>query len=113
MRDEQEIYQDISQILLNTSPDDAVKIIVRAKPFPKGDGGEYEFDYIDSTDENSWFDPYDGVVSDLTPLMVELREYYLYQGFTIGLPVWVHCEMTLDLEKMKLSIEFEYDSPES
>lgn len=45
--------------------------------------------------------------------MVELREYYLYQGFTIGLPVWVHCEMTLDLEKMKLSIEFEYDSPES
>lgn len=64
--DEQEIYQDISQILLNTSPDDAVKIIVRAKPFPKGDGGEYEFDYIDSIDENSWFDPM--MVSSATSL---------------------------------------------
>ena len=77
MRDEQNIYQDISQILLNTSPDDAVKVIVRAKLFPEGDGGEYEFDYIDSAGTNDWFDPYDGAVSDLTPLIVELRKYYL------------------------------------
>ncbi|EKN5160247.1 hypothetical protein ABSL26_000350 [Yersinia enterocolitica] len=113
MRDEQNIYQDISQILLNTSPDDAVKVIVRAKLFPEGDGGEYEFDYIDSAGTNNWFDPYDGAVSDLTPLIVELRKYYLEHELTNGLPEWIGCEMTFDLEKMKLSIEFEYDSQES
>ncbi|WON77938.1 hypothetical protein [Serratia sp. UGAL515B_01] len=113
MRDEQKIYQDISQILLNMAPDDSIKVIVRAKPFPEGDGGEYEFDYIDSDNASDWFDPYDGAVSDLTPLIVELREYYLEQGLTNGQPVWGRCEITLDLERMKLNIEFEYGSQES
>jgi hypothetical protein len=106
---EQEIYQNIGQILINAGPDDAKKIIVRAEPFPEGDGCKYEFDYVDPTGKVNWFDPDGRAMRDLTKLIVELRTYYVENNLTNGRPAWHGCEVTLDVERMKLGIEFRYE----
>jgi len=40
---------------------------------------------------------------------VKLRHYYIENNLTNGRPAWHGCEVTLDVEKMKLSIDFRYD----
>lgn len=108
MSSEQEIYQKIGQILLNAGPDEAKKIIVRAEPFPEGDGCKYEFDYVDAAGELDWFSPDGRATGDLTDIIVELRTYYVENNLTNGRPAWLSCEVTLDVERMKLGIEFRY-----
>lgn len=106
---EQELYQKIGQLLLDAGPSDAQKIVVRARLFAEGDGGSYEFDYFDSSNSSSWFDPDSRAVGDLTELLVKLRDYYVKSGLCENGKPWSACTVTLDAEKMKISIEYNYD----
>ncbi|WP_145593871.1 hypothetical protein [Yersinia aleksiciae] len=109
MSNEQDIYQKIAQILINAGPDKAKKIILRAEPFLEGDGCKYEFDYVDAAGNLDWFDPDGRAMRDLTKLIVELRTYYVENNLTNGRPAWRGCEVTLDVERVKLGIEFRYE----
>lgn len=106
---DQEIYKKIGQLLVDAGPLDAKKIVVRAEIFPEGDGGKYEFDYIDDTGKLNWFDPDGRAVGDLTELLVELRKYFITNELTAGIGIWSGCEISLAVERMKLSVEFIYD----
>lgn len=105
---DQEIYQKIGQLLVDAGPTDARKIIVRAELFPEGDGGKYEFDYIDGAGVLNWFDPDGRAVGDLTELLVQLREYFASNGLTAGEGLWTGCEIDLSIDEMKLGVEFTY-----
>ena len=106
---EQEIYQKVAQLLVYAGPLDARTIVVRAEVFPEGDGGKYEFDYIDDTNKLNWFDPDGRGVGYLTALLVELRKYFINNKLTTGFDIWSNCEISLAVETMQLGIEFTYD----
>lgn len=107
--DEQVLYQKIGQLLVDAGPPDAQKIIARADIFPEGDGGRYEFDYFDKSGDQNWFDPDGRAVGDLTDLLVQLRGYFFANNLCAGGQVWSGCVVTLNVEEMKLSVEFKYD----
>jgi len=105
---DQELYQKIGQLLVNAGPSDAQEIIVRAELFSEGDGGRYEFDYVDGAGELNWFDPDGRAVGDLTEFLVQLSEYFIANKLTAGAGVWTGCEISLSVGEMKLGIEFIY-----
>ncbi|WJD62892.1 hypothetical protein [Pseudomonas kurunegalensis] len=106
--DDQEIYQKIGQLLVDVGPADAKKLIVRAELFPEGDGGKYEFDYVDEAGALNWFDPDGRSVGDLTYLLVQLREYFATCKLTAGAGVWIGCEICLAVNEMNVEIKFTY-----
>ncbi|MNJ40096.1 hypothetical protein D3C77_349820 [compost metagenome] len=105
---DQELYQKIGQLLVDAGPSDAQEIIVRAELFSEGDGGKYEFDYVDRAGQLNWFDPDGRAVGDLTELLVKLREYFKVNKLTAGAAVWTGCEISLSVSGMKFGIEFIY-----
>jgi hypothetical protein len=105
----QELYQRTGQLLLDAGPSEAQKIVVRARLFAEGDGGSYEFDYSDKASRSSWFDPDSKAVGDLTELLVELRGCYIGNGLCQAGTTWSSCTVTLDVEKMKICIDYNYD----
>lgn len=106
--DDKHIYQKIAQLLVDAGPLGAQSIIVRANVFDAGDGGGYEFDYIDDTGELNWFDPDGRAVGDLTDVLVELRDWYVSNNLTAGQLPWVGCLISLHVQSMKIGIEFIY-----
>ncbi|MEK9498310.1 DUF600 family protein [Photorhabdus sp. P32] len=106
---DQELYQKIGQLLLDAGPTDAKKMIVRADLFPERDGCKYEFDYIDKSEKLDWFDPDGRAVSDLTDLLEELRSFFIENIQSQETPFWHSCTITLDVEQMKINIDFKYD----
>lgn len=106
--DDQVLYQKIGQLLVDAGPADAQKLIVRAELFSEGDGGRYEFDYVDKMGALNWFDPDARAVGDLTKLLVKLREYYLENKLTAGEPAWTGCVISLNVDEMKFGVEFIY-----
>jgi hypothetical protein len=50
--------------------------VVRAEVFPEGDGGKYEFYYIDEAGELNWFDPDSQAVGDLTEFLTQLKNIF-------------------------------------
>lgn len=109
MRNDQEIYKDIGTVLYSIAPDQAKKIIMRAELSPENDHCKYEYDYLDATDEIQWLTAGGRVNTDILRYLVELRNYYIENNLTNGRPAWHGCEVTLDIEKMKLNIDFRYD----
>lgn len=106
--DDQELYQEIGRLLVDAGPADARKIIVRAELFSEGDGGKYEFDYVNQSGELNWFDPDGRAVGDLTELSVKLREYFLTNNLTAEEKPWSGCVITLDVNEMKFGVELNY-----
>ncbi|AYA39147.1 hypothetical protein HZS38_00190 [Xenorhabdus nematophila] len=106
--DDQKLYQKIGQLLVDAGPADAKKIIVRADLFSERNGCKYEFDYMDESEELGWFDPDAQAVSDLTDLLEELRNFFIENIQSQETPFWHGCTITLDVEKMKFSVEFKY-----
>lgn len=106
---DQDIYQKIGQLLVDSGPEDAREIIVRTRIFSEGDGGRYEFDYVNQLGELNWFDPDGRAVGDLTELLVHLREYFLKKNLTAGGGAWVECEIKLNVHDMKLGVDFKYE----
>ncbi len=105
---DQELYQKIGQLLVDAGPADAREIIVRAELFSEGDGGKYEFDYVDQAGELNWFDPDGRAVGDLTELLVQLRDYFSANNLTAGEGGWSGCVIKLHVDEMKFGIAFNY-----
>ncbi|MFJ9990785.1 hypothetical protein ACIQSO_08600 [Pseudomonas putida] len=106
--DEQLLYEKIGQLLIDAGPSDAKKIIARAELFAEGDGGSYEFDYYNKAGDLNWFDPAGRAVGDLTDLLVQLRSYFVMNGLCVGGKSWSGCAVTLDVENVKINIEYKY-----
>lgn len=109
---ENDIYLKIGQVLLDTSPETASKVIVEAELSPENDHCKLLFDYVDQHGNQDWFSPVGVQVdTDLFNCLVELRKIYICQGLTAELPVWSGCVMTLDVVAGKLKVEFKYEQP--
>lgn len=110
MRSDQEIYNDIGSILLSAAPDSASKIMMRATLSPENDHCKCEFDYVDKcTGDINWFSAGAQANSDLLDLLVELRNYFLDNFKSQEKPFWHSCEVTVNVETLKLNIDFKYD----
>lgn len=108
MRTDQEIYNDIGSILLAVVPDAALKVIMRAELSPEND--HCEFDYVDKlTGNTKWFSAGSRANSDLLDLLVELRNYFVANFNSQERPFWHGCEVTVDIETLKINIDFKYD----
>ena len=107
---EQRLYEKIGQLLIDAGPSDAKKIIARAELFAEGDGGSYEFDYFDKAGDLNWFDPDGRAVGDLTDLLVQLRRCFVLNGLCTDEKSWSGCTVSLDVENIKVNIEFKYDN---
>jgi hypothetical protein len=108
MRNDSEIYNRIGEILMGAAPEGARKIIARAKLSKDLDSCEYEYDYIDEQGEASWFTVGGRVNTEMLSLLVELRCWYVENNLAAGLPVWDGCEITINLEEVKIAINFIY-----
>ncbi|KGM27451.1 hypothetical protein KS18_15160 [Photorhabdus luminescens] len=104
------IYAEIGQLLYNAAPDNAKKIIMDTELSLEGDCCQFKYDYIDSNDEMRWFLPEDGIIDHrLRELLVTLRQFFIENIHSEKKPHWSGCIVTVDVEKMKLNIDFKYD----
>lgn len=103
------LHNKIGQLLVDASPKKAYKIIVCATLSLEGDSCEYEYDYVDKEGHQDWFIPDKNASYDLRLLLVELRNYYIKNNLTNGLPAWSGCKIIVDLETMKINIDFKYE----
>jgi len=102
------LYQEIGQTLYNSSPDEAVKVIMRATLdiSDEGDVGTFEFDYVDNAGDVKWF-PF-GLNIDTTrlrDLLTLLRQSYLENKQ----PTWNKCEFILDVITGKFEFNIDYE----
>lgn len=103
------LHNKIGQILVDAGPDDAQKIVTRAKLSLDGGVCDYEFDYIDKEGVEDWFIPDKLAGYDLRLLLVELRNFYIKNNLTNGKAAWSECEIVIDLKTSKISFDFKYD----
>ncbi|MER2475088.1 hypothetical protein ABR965_22765, partial [Photorhabdus laumondii] len=104
-----EIYSRIGKVLYEAAPENAIKIFLDAELSPENDHAKFLFDYVDNLGEKKWFVPNSpDVDGKLIETLVELRKYYIENNLTNGLPAWSGCEITVDLDKMKINIDFKY-----
>lgn len=106
---DQVFYENIGKILLESGPELAREIIVRARIFAEGDGGEYEFDYIGPDGKLNWFSPAGRAVRALTEELVQMRSFYAENNLAGKDGRWNRCEIKLSLDENKLLISFSYD----
>ncbi|QEU05350.1 hypothetical protein [Pseudomonas oryzihabitans] len=106
---DQVFYENIGRILVGSGPELAREIIVRARIFAEGNGGEYEFDYIDPDGKLNWFSPAGRAVRDLTEELVRMRSFYAANNMAGKDGHWNRCEIKLNLDENKLFISFSYD----
>ncbi|BEN88277.1 MULTISPECIES: immunity protein YezG family protein [Serratia] len=109
MRTDQEIYNDIGSILLSIAPDNAVKVILCATLEPESDCGEFTYDYIDNNGEQRWITETADASERLLDLLVELRNYFVDNFKSQEKPFWHGCEVTVNVETLKINIDFKYD----
>jgi len=105
----QDLYNQIGQILVDSGPEDAKKIIMIANLWPEGDVCEYEFNYISIKNQESEYEPLGRATTDLRKALVRLRQYTLDNNLTNGNPVWIGCIVTVDIENAKINIDFKYE----
>lgn len=108
MRNDDDIYNDIGSILFEIALGGACKVIMRARLSQELDSCEYEYDYIDEQGDVAWFTAGGRANTDIFDLLTELRSWYVNNKLTGGQPAWTGCEVTLDLVKVKISIDFVY-----
>lgn len=110
MRNDNDIYNDIGQILFNISPENAKKVILQAEFVPEGDVCTFLYDYINMNDETHWFENESAIASSkLMDYLIELKKYTLDNNLTNGNPIWIGCIITVDIENSKINIEFKYE----
>ncbi len=109
MRSDQEIYNDIGSVLLSIAPSDAVKIILYATLEPESDCGEFTYDYVDNKGDQHWITETADASEKLLDLLVELRNFVVDNFKSQKKPFWHGCEVTVDIETMKINIDFKYD----
>ncbi|EPV8386192.1 hypothetical protein ACWASM_004954 [Enterobacter cloacae] len=105
-----ELYSEIGRILFESAPEDAQKLFLDAELSPENDHAKFLYDYINKQGEKTWFLPGTSATDSLLlKKLVELRNFYIEQGLTGGRPVWHGCLVTVDLEKMKINLDYRYD----
>lgn len=110
MRSDQKIYNDIGATLLSAAPENVSKIIMRAILSPENDHCKCEFDYVDkATGDTNWFSAGAQANGDLLDLLVELRNFFVDNFKSQKKPFWHGCEVTVDIETLKINIDFQYD----
>ncbi|OKP02089.1 hypothetical protein [Xenorhabdus eapokensis] len=110
MVSDDEFYSEIGRILYESAPDNAQKILLDVELSPENDHAKFLYDYIDEDGRKKWFLPSSPKTDDdVIENLVMLRKYYVENNLTNGCPVWYGCLITVDLEKMKINIDFKYE----
>lgn len=110
MRTDQEIYNDIGSVLLSITPENAEKIIMNATLEPESDCGEFTYDFVDSQGNQHWVTETGNASENLLDLLVELRNYFVANFKSQEKPFWHGCEVTVNVQTLKINIDFEYDN---
>lgn len=105
------IENRIGQILFNIAPNNAKKIIMKSLISPENDHGKFAFSYLSKLGCEEGFSGSD-VIDEVLKLLVELKKYYLDNNLTNGQPIWLGCEVSVDLEKMKIHFDMKYTEEE-
>ncbi|CNJ74408.1 hypothetical protein [Yersinia aldovae] len=107
---ENDLYVRIGGVLYNEAPEKAKVILLNAELSPENDHAKLLFDYVDNEGNKDWFSPENPQTdSELMDCLIQLRNYYVENDLTNGRPAWRSCEVKLNVENMKLSIDFQYD----
>ena len=104
-----QLNNEIGQLLFKSSPNGAKKVIARLEFTPEMDVCRYLFDYYDQNDELNWYLLDDDITDPLIDTVTELRQYYIDNNLTNGLPAWRGCIITVDIENAKIDFEFKYE----
>ncbi|PHM29424.1 hypothetical protein [Xenorhabdus innexi] len=103
------IYAEMGQLLYNAAPDDAKKIIMDAKLSLDGNCCQFKYDYINDNNDKNWFLS-DGLTNhQLRELLVSLRQFFVENIHSEQPPHWSGCIVTVDVEKMKINVDFKYE----
>ena len=104
-----QLNNEIGQLLFKSSPNGAKKVIAQLEFSPEMDVCRYLFDYYDQNDELNWYALDSDITSPLIKAVRELRQYYIDNNLTNGLPAWRGCIITVDIENAKIDFEFKYE----
>ena len=103
-----QLNNEIGQLLFKSSPNGAKKVIAQLEFTPELDC-IYIFDYYNQNNELNWYTLDTDITSPLIDMVRELRQYYIDNNLTNGLPVWRGCIITVDIENAKIDFEFKYE----
>ncbi|QXI29954.1 hypothetical protein [Pseudomonas vanderleydeniana] len=104
-----EVYLAIGEMLFSIAPNEAKFVVVDAEISKGNDHCKFLFDYIDAEGKKDWFSPPSSRVdSDLFDCLL-LKKEYSEKGLVGDFPVWVGCELSFNVERSKLSIDFRYE----
>ena len=104
-----ELYSEIGRILFESAPENAKMIFLDAELSPEGDHAKFLYDYINTKGKKTWFLPGTPATDRLLlDKLVELRRYYAVNDLTSGKPAWHGCLVTVDLENMKINLDYRY-----
>ncbi|WP_241597604.1 hypothetical protein [Rosenbergiella epipactidis] len=105
-----ELYSEIGRILFESAPENAQIILLDAELSPEDDHAKFLYDYVDKKGVKTWFLPGTPATDSLLlERLVELRKYYVENNLNNGKPTWHGCLVTVDLEKMKINLDYHYD----
>ena len=104
-----QLNNEIGQLLFKSSPNGAKKVIAQLEFTPEMDACTCIFDYYNQNDELNWYTLNSDITSPLIKAVRELRQYYIDNNLTNGLPAWRGCIITVDIENAKIDFEFKYE----
>ena len=104
-----QLNNEIGQLLFKSSPNGAKRVIAQLEFTPEMDACTCIFDYYNQNDELNWYTLNSDITSPLIKAVRELRQYYIDNNLTNGLPVWRGCIITVDIENAKIDFEFKYE----
>lgn len=107
----QDFYNEIGQVLVSICPDNSRKIIMKFASTAKEDVFTYQYFYYVSADRVSFL-PEESIEQDLKVLFLNLKKFFIDNNLTNGLPAWLGCEVSVDLEKMKIHFDMKYTEEE-
>ncbi|WP_334323609.1 hypothetical protein [Gilliamella apicola] len=104
-----QLNNEIGQLLFKSSPNGAKRVIAQLEFTQEIDACTCIFDYYNQNDELNWYTLDTDITSPLIDMVRELRQYYIDNNLTNGLPAWRGCIITVDIENAKIDFEFKYE----
>ena len=104
-----QLNNEIGQLLFKSSPNGAKKVIAQLEFTPEMDACTCIFDYYNQNDELNWYTLNSDITSPLIKAVRDLRQFYIDNNLTNGLPAWRGCIITVDIENAKIDFEFKYE----
>jgi hypothetical protein len=101
------ICKGIGQLLYDAAPSDAKMVVLRAELSADGEAARFEYEYMGKGGSTQWFEPKNPVTDrKLREHLVEHRAFFVSQNQA----PWTKCELSLDVETGKFSLQPSYDS---